>query len=186
MWWVLAGPALGAVWLIVSRVLRYEKLFGIPHVMQFAQALPALKQAAMRQVMTGSDGVAPSPGDDRRLQTSAGLAFVYTVSLDPDGRYVHHASASLPGRVTAHAVGETFILLWARLLGVDYGRLVLQVSPATVHHAEFVLDDGEQADFAARPVETPSTDMLKAIAAECLRARQDLHRRPAVTGEAGR
>jgi hypothetical protein len=178
MWWVLAGLALGAAWLVVSRVLRYEKLFGIRHLMQFAQALPALKQAAMRQVMTGGDGVAPSPGDDRILQTSAGLAFVYTVSIDPDGRFVHHASASLPGRVTAHAIGETFILLWARLLGVEYGRLVLQVSPATVYHAEFVLGDGEQADFAARPVETPSAEMLKEFQAECFRARQQLRRDP--------
>jgi hypothetical protein len=184
MWWVLAGLALGAVWLIVSRVLRYEKLFGVPHLMEFAQALPALKEAAMRQVMTGGDWGEPSPGDDRVLQTSAGLVFVYTVSIDPDGRYAHHASVSLPGRITAHAVGETFILLWARLLGIDYQRLVLQVSPATVHHAEFVLHSGEQEGFAQRPVETPTADMLKAFQAECLRARQHLRRdpRPAAAG----
>lgn len=176
MWWVLAGLALGAVWLIVPRVLRFRKLFGDRHLMEFAQALPALKQAAMRQVMTGGQGDAPSPGDERILQTSAGLAFVYTVSTDPDGRYVHHASASLPGRVTPHAVGETFILLWARLLGVDYGRLGLQVSPTTVHHAQFVLDAREQEDFARRPVETPTADMLKAFQAECLTVRQGMRR----------
>jgi hypothetical protein len=122
----------------------------------------------------------PSSGDDRILETSAGLAFVYTVIIDPDGRSIHHASVSLRGRITPHAVSETFILLWARLLGVDYRRVVLQVSPtflasfarmrfATVHHGEFVLDTGEQAELARRPVEMPTAGTLKAFQAECLR-----------------
>jgi hypothetical protein len=118
------------------------------------------------------------------MQTSAGLVFVYTVSIDPAGTYVHHASVSIPGRVTAHAVGETFILLWAKLLGVGYDRLVLQVSPATVHHATFVLDESEQAAFAQRPVETPAADMLKAFQAECLTVRQNLHRGPGIAAGA--
>jgi hypothetical protein len=183
MWWwvLLAGLALGAGWLIVPRVLLYQKLFGVPHLMEFAHGLPALKQAAMRQVTTGGELAAPSPSDGRILQTSAGLVFVHTVSIHPDGGYAHHASVSLPGRVTAHAVGETFILLWARLLGVDVRRLVLQVSPATVHHAEFVLNNGEQDSFARRPVETPTEDMLKAFHAECLTVRQNMR---AVSGQA--
>jgi hypothetical protein len=129
-------------------------------------------------IAAGSGWNVQSPDDARILHTSAGLVFVYTVSADPAGKYVHHASVSVPGGVTAHAVGEMFILLWARLLGVGYERLVLQMSPATVHHAEFVLDGSEQADFAQRPVEAPTADMLKAFQAECLRVRQSMRRSP--------
>src|SRR5262245_47552595 len=103
MWWLLACLALVAVWLIASRVLSYQRLFAAPHLMQFAQALPALKQAAMAEASAVDDWGEPSPGDARVLQTSAGLVFVYTISIDPDGRYAHHASVSIPGRVTVHA-----------------------------------------------------------------------------------
>jgi hypothetical protein len=120
----------------------------------------------------------PSPDDARVLQTSEGLVFVYTISLDPDGRYIHHASVSIPGQVTVHAVGEIFVLLWARQLGVGYERLVLKASPATVHHAEFGLNESEQADFAQRTVEALTVDMLKAFQVECLRVRQNMRRDP--------
>jgi hypothetical protein len=76
--------------------------------------------------------------------------------------------------VTAGAVGETFILLWARLLGVAYERLALQVSPTTVHHAEFVLDENEQADFAQRPVQAPTVELLQTFQSECAAARPSL------------
>ena len=184
MWWLLACLAIMAGWWIVSRVRSYNRLLAVSHLMQFGEALPALKQAAMRGVMTGASGMPSSPGDARILRTSAGLVFVYTISIDPDGRYVHHASVSVPGQVTAHSVGETFILLWARLLDVEYGRLVLQISPATVHHAEFALGESEQSDFARRPVEAPTEDMLKAFQAECLRARQNMRRAPSLVGVA--
>ncbi len=176
MWWVLAGCAVAAAWWLLLRLRAYHMLFADSHLMEFGQALPALKQAAMQHATAGDERDPPPPGDGRALQTSAGLAFVYTVSVDPAGKHVHHASVSIPGRVTAHAVGETFILLWARLLGVGYDRLVLEVSPATVHHAEFVLDEGEQAAFEWRPAEAPTADMLKAFQVECLRVRQNLRR----------
>jgi hypothetical protein len=180
MWWLLAGFALVAVWWIVSRLRSYQRLFADSHLMEFGQALPAMKQAAMQHVTAGGERDPPPPGDGRAMLTSAGLVFVYTVRIDPAGTYVHHGSVSIPGRVTAHAVGETFILLWARLLGVGYDRLVLEVSPATVHHAEFVLDENEQAAFERRPAETPTADMLKAFQAECLTVRQNLRRGPGV------
>jgi hypothetical protein len=178
MWWLLACLAIVAVWWILSRVFSYSRLFAVPHLMQFGEALPALKQAAMRDPMAGDGCIAPSPDDARIMRTSVGLVLVYTVSIDAAGRYVHHASVSIPGRVTAHAVGETFLLLWARLLGIGYDGLVLQMSPATVHHAEFALDESEQADFARRPVEAPTAEFLKAFQAECLTARQNLRRVP--------
>jgi hypothetical protein len=171
MWWILAGLAIVLAWLILSRLRSYEKLFATSHLMEFGQALAALKRAAMQNMMT-----VLSPDDARVLQTSAGLALIYTINLDPDGRYIHHASVSIPGQVTTAAVGEMFILLWARLLGFGYERLVLDMSPATVHHAEFVLNESEQADFARRPVEAPTVDMLEAFQVECLRVRQNMRR----------
>jgi hypothetical protein len=178
MWWLLAGLAFVILWWLLARMRSYQKLFALAHVMEFARALPALKQAAMQNVMTGDGWVAPPPDGPRILRTSAGLVFVYTIGIDPAGKYVHHASVSVPGGVTAHAVGEMFILLWARLLGVGCERLVLQMSPATVHHAEFVLDEGEQAEFAQRVVEAATADKLKALQAECLRVRQNMRRGP--------
>jgi hypothetical protein len=156
---------------ILSRVFMYERLFAAPHLMQFGQALPALKQAAMQEVIRCDGWATPSFGDARVLRTSAGLVFVYTVSADAAGKYIHHASVSIPGQVTMRVVGDTFILLWAKLLGVGYERINLQISPATVHHAEFVLDESEHLDFAQRPVETPTVEALKAFQAECLKAR---------------
>jgi hypothetical protein len=92
-------------------------------------------------------------------------------------------SVSLPGQAAAHAVGATFILLWARRLGFDYGRLALRVSPSTVHHAEIVLDEDEHSRFAAQPVDAPTAEWLQAFQAECAVARQSLRweRGPAAT-----
>lgn len=177
MWWVVAGFAVVAIFWILSRVRLYNKVFSVSHLMEFAHALPALKEAAMRIAMAGEGGAAPAPGDGRAILTSAGLAFVYTIGANPQGRYVHHASVSIPGRVTTHAVGEMFILLWAKLLGVGYERLALEVSKATVHHGEFVLDESEQAAFLERPVETPTENALKAFEAECLKVREEMRAR---------
>jgi hypothetical protein len=174
MWLLLclAVVVAGLAWWTVSRLSLYRRLFAVPHMTEFGQGLAALKQAAMRAVGDGGD--APSPNDARILRTSAGLALLYTISIKAPGTYVHHASVSIPDRVTARAVGETFILLWARLLGVEYQRLALEVSPTTVHHAEFVLDENEQANFAQRPVQAPTVELLQAFQSECAAARSSL------------
>jgi hypothetical protein len=179
MLWLLACLAIaaaGLVWWIMLRLSWYRRLFAVPHLMQFAQGLAAVKQAAMRDMIASDGEGVQSPDDARILRTSAGLALLYTVSLGAAETYVHHASVSIPGRPTTHAVGERFILLWAKLLGVDYGRISLHVSPTTVHHAEFVLNEHEQSDFAQRPVETPTVEWLQAFLAECAAARQSLRR----------
>jgi hypothetical protein len=170
----LAIAVAGLAWWIMSRRSLYRTLFSDPHLMEFGQGLAARKAAALRDVIGMSGGEIQSPDDPRILRTSAGLALVYTVSIREPATYVHHASISMPGRVTAHAVGETFILLWARLLGIEYERLALQVSPTSVHHAEFVLDENEQSSFAQRPVEAPTVALLQAFHAESARARQGL------------
>jgi hypothetical protein len=174
MWLLLclAAVVAGLAWWTVSRLSLYRRLFAVPHMTEFGHGLAALKQAAMRAVGDGGD--ASSPDDARILRTSVGLALFYTISMKAPGTYVHHASVSIPGGVTAGAVGETFILLWARLLGVAYERLALEVSPTTVHHAEFVLDENEQAIFAQRPVPAPTVELLQAFQSECAAARSGL------------
>jgi hypothetical protein len=164
----------GLVWWIVSRLSSYRRLFADRHLVEFSQRLAAVKQAALRDMVPTDGGGIQSADDARLLRTSADLALLYTVTIRAPGTYVHHASVSIPGRATAHAVGATFILLWARLLGVGYERLALGVSPATVHHAEFELNEGEQADFAQRAVEVPTAEWLQAFRAECLTARESL------------
>jgi hypothetical protein len=174
MWLLLclAVVVAGLAWWTVSRLSVYRRLFAVAHMSEFGQGLAALKQAAMRAAGDGGD--VSSPDDARILRTSAGLALLYTISIKAPGTYVHHASVSIPGRVTAHAVGETFILLWAKLLGVKYERLALEVSPTTVHHAEFMLDENEQANFARRPVQAPTVELLQAFRSDCAAARQSL------------
>jgi len=177
MLWLLAFLAIaaaGLVWWVVRRLSWYRRVFAVPHLMQFGQGLAAVKQAAMRDLIGGDAKGVDSPDDARILRTSEGLVLLYTVSVGAAGTYVHHASVSIPGRPTTRAVGDTFILLWARLLGVEYGRLTLHMSPMTVHHAEFVLNENEQPSFAQRPVAAPTVEWLQAFLAECATARENL------------
>ena len=66
--------------------------------------------------------------------------------------------------------------LWAKLLGIEYWRLALDVSPMTVHHAEFVLNEQEQSDFTQRLVEAATAEWMQAFLAECATARQNIRR----------
>jgi hypothetical protein len=172
LWLVAALVVAGLGWWGFARVSFYRRLFGVPHLMEFARELAPLKQAALRDLDPQDKD--RSPADAPFLRTSVGLALVYTVSTR-DGSYVHHASVSFPGQPTAHAVGATFILLWARRLGFDYGRLALRVSSSTVHHAEIVLDADEHARFVQQPVEAPTAEWLEAFQVECATARESLH-----------
>jgi hypothetical protein len=176
MWLVVCSTIAiaGFVWWIVSALSSYRRLFADRHLVEFSQGLAAVKQAALRNIAPADGGDIQSADDARILRTSADLALLYTATIRSPGRYVHHASVSIPGRVTAHAVGATYILLWARLLGVGYERLSLGVSPATVHHAEFELNEEEQADFVQRTVDVPTAEWLQAFRAECLAARESL------------
>ena len=173
---LLAIAAASLVWWIVRRLFWYRRLFAVPHLMEVGQGLAGVKQTAMRDMIASEAKGVESPDDARILRTSAGLVLLYTIGQGAPGTYVHHASISIPGRPTAHAVGETFILLWAKLLGIEYGRLALDVSPMTVHHAEFVFNEQEQSEFAQRPIEAPTAEWLQAFLAECTTARQNLRR----------
>jgi hypothetical protein len=161
--------ALAWLW---SRVSMYRKLFAEAHFVQFGEKIGAVKQAALSNL--GCEDVR-SPGDDPRwFRTDAGLVLLYTISNDSPGKYVHYASVSVAGTYTAHGVGETFILLWARLLGIEYERLALGISKATVHHATFVLEEAEQTDFARRQVEALTIEKLRDFYNEKSKVRERL------------
>jgi hypothetical protein len=53
--WLLAGLAFIILWGVLSRMRSYRRLFADSHLMEFGQALPALKQAAMLHVVPGCD-----------------------------------------------------------------------------------------------------------------------------------
>ena len=167
---LILGCALAWLW---SRGSKYRKLFAEGHLFEFGERIGAVKQAALSNL--GVEGLqAPSADDPRWFRTGAGLVLLYTISNDSPGEYVHYASVSLSGTYTAHAVGETFILLWAKLLGIEYERLTLGVSKSTVHHATFVLAEAEQVDFARRPVEALTIERLRDFYNEKLKVRERL------------
>jgi hypothetical protein len=179
MWLVVctAIAIAGVVWGIGFRVSLYRGLFADRHLVEVGEGLAALKQAALRNIISLDQESIELADDTRVLRTSADLTFLYTVTISAAGRYLHHASVSIPGRVTPHAVGETFILLWAKSLGIGYERLALGVSSATVHHAKFELTEEEQAEFVLRAVDAPTAEWLQTFRVECLRARESLRSR---------
>jgi hypothetical protein len=150
--WVCAGllVALVVAW-VVYRAAVYRRLFADEHFLEVARGLGRVKTSALDKLLGAEEDEVTSRTDPRVLLTSAGLALLYTVR-QAEGGFVHHYSVSVAGGYTAHAVGETFVLFVAKLLGVPFGSLALGVGRSTVHHAEFRLSAAEQSEFAARPV----------------------------------
>jgi hypothetical protein len=70
------------------------------------------------------------------------------------------------------------MLYLAGLLGVPYKRLELTVSPSTVHHALFVLDEQEQAELQRRVIQPPRTAHLGDLRREWSLVREAVHRQP--------
>lgn len=158
-----------ALWL-AARARRYGRVFAAEHWRQVAESMVRVKAAALAKVIR-ADGDEPSTPDDHRiLATSAGLAIVYTVS-ESAGRFVHHCSVSLVGGPTTHAVGGSFTLYLAKLLGLPLARLRCSVADTTVHHAELSLDADEHAALATAPVLDVSSDDIAALRREALDAR---------------
>src|SRR5262245_32680910 len=120
---LLAIAAASLVWWIVRGLFWYRRLFSVPDLMEVGQVLAGGTQSANRDMIASEAKGVESPDDARILRTSAGLVLLYTIGQGAPATYSHHASISIPGRPTAHAVGETFILLWATLLRIEYGRL---------------------------------------------------------------
>lgn len=178
MWgWICGGVALVAAIAFVWVFLRgnvYRRLFADEHFLEAARGVARVKIGAMENPVS-EDAEVPSPEEDPRvLMTSAGLVLFYTVRR-VDERFVHHYSVSVAGGYTAHAVGETFVLLTARALGIAYDRLALGVGASTVHHAEFELSEDENESFRARPVPEMSAADVDAFRKEWLEVRDRLH-----------
>lgn len=172
--WICGGLVIVALvaW-IVFRWTTYGRIFADAHFTEVAQGVARLKVAALERVVTTDADEVRSPTDPRVLVTKAGLALVYTVRRLED-RFVHHYSVSVAGGFTAHAVGETFVLFAAKLLGVPFETLALGVGRSTVHHAEFQLSPSEQTEFAGRPVPEVSLAEIEAFRKEWFEARKRL------------
>jgi hypothetical protein len=171
MWWLLIGIllALAVLWLLAGYV-GYQEVFADEHLREVAARLPALKRAALERVIAPGADAACTPEDPRAMRTSVGLAVLYLVGREGDW-FHHHLSVSLPDRrYTAHAVGDLFLWLLARLLGVGMDRLRLGISRRTVHHAVFTLSAEEHERFAARPVAPLSPEELSAFRREWARS----------------
>ena len=176
MWgWVCAGLAVAALvgWILLRGGL-YRRLFADEHFLEVARGVARLKAAALEKVIASEGDELRSPDDPRALVTSAGLALLYTVRQG-GGRFVHHYSVSVAGGYTAHAVGETFVLFVAKLLGVPFDALALGVGRSTVHHAEFQLGGDGQAEFAGRPVPEVGPKEIAAFRTEWFEASKRLH-----------
>lgn len=158
---------------IVFRLCKYRRLYADEHYLEIAREVARLKVVALDRIVAPDEDEPPSPTDPRALVTGAGLALFYTVWRIED-RFVHHYSVSVAGDYTAHAVGETFTLFVAKLLGVPFEALALEVWPSTVHHAEFHLSAAEQSEFAERAVPKVSLAEIKSFRSEWMEAREHL------------
>lgn len=137
----LAVAVVGAVLLVLWGRRRFGAVFGLSHVRSFVDRLDSLRAAALDRFDEPF-----REGDPRATVTRAGLAVAYTISSDEQG-YRHHLSVSHPGGPTTRAVGARFLLLGVRRLRVADVEVGLGVSPAGVHHAQWVLDAEQQARF---------------------------------------
>jgi len=175
MWgWVCAGLAVAAfVGWIVFRIRAYRRFFADEHFLEIAREVARLKIAALDRVVALDEHEAPSPTDPRALVTSAGLALFYTIRRIDD-RFVHHYSVSVARGHTAHLVGEMFTLFVARLLGVPFEALTLEVGRSAVHHAEFHLPATEQSKFAERAAPKVSPIEITSFRKECMEVRKHL------------
>jgi hypothetical protein len=175
MWgWGCAGLVIAAVvgW-IVFRARAYRRLFADESFLEVAGEVARLKVAALNKITTLDEDESSSPTDPRALVTSVGLALFYTVRRIDD-RFVHHYSVSVAGRYTAHTVGEGFALFVAKLLGVPFEALTLEIGPSAVHHAEFHLSSAEQSRFAVSAVAKLSLAEITSFRKEWLEARKYL------------
>ena len=176
--WICAGLAVALsaavvlLWLL-SRGGFYKRVFADEHFLEVARALPRVKAAAVGGVYETDEPMESPENNPRVLVTSAGLVLAYTVRCDGD-RYVHHYSVSAAGGVTAHSLGEPYVLFVAKLLGVPYDALNLGVGRSTVHHAEFYTDEAGLAEFAARPVAEMSATDVTSFRREWIAVREKL------------
>jgi hypothetical protein len=147
-------------------------------LLQLAQRMGALKEAALANFVSEKKPEMIEEGDPRTLVTESGHRLLYTVSHDTPGQYVHYASASVAAGYDPNAAGE-ILCLWSKVLGVQFDRLVLGRSRRLVHHAECRLDEAGHRQLVGRPVETPTSEWIQAFRREWQGVRGDVKWAPA-------
>jgi len=88
----------------------------------------------------------------------------------------HHYSVSVAGGYTSRVVGEMFTLFIARLLGVPFEALTLEVGRSAVHHAEFHLSAAEQVKFAELAIPKAQPAEITSFRKEYMEVRKHLLR----------
>jgi hypothetical protein len=156
---------------VASRARMYGRLFGDEHWLEIGRGIAGTKAAALGRVIE-TDGDAPvSRGDPRIIATSSGLVIVYTVQKR-EADFVHHCSVGTRGGATAHAVGSTFVVLVAKLLGLPTEKTTYQIADSTIHHAEAVVDEAEHLALAAAPVPEVSAGNVAELRRDVMEARE--------------
>jgi hypothetical protein len=176
--WILAVIAPIAGW-IAFRIRKFIRLNADEHYLEIAREIARVKAAALDKLIEPVADEAPSPdgrralgssagltleksvapvaykatwpADPRTLATSAGLKLFYTVRRNDD-RFIHHYSVSIPGFHRYDFAGKMHTLFVARLLGVPYESLTLEVERFNVCHAELHLSAEDHDRLAERPV----------------------------------
>jgi hypothetical protein len=163
LWFFVALLVLAGM-VLVSRASMYGRLFGDEHFVEIGRRVSGLKAAALARVID-SDAEPDVQNDPRILKTPLGLAIVYTIKKR-ETEFVHHCSVGATRSATAHAVGETFLLFVAKVLGLPIEKMTFEIADSTVHHAEAVVSEAEHAALAAALV----VDVSMANVAELRRA----------------
>jgi len=173
--WIVV--ALAIAWLgvvLAARSRRYRLLLADAHFLELGGAMARVKAATLANVMhSEADGPA-SAEDPRIVTTSAGLAVVYTISSRSPSDFVHHCSVSVIGGRTAHAVGGTFVIFVAKLVGLPIDKMRFEVGNTTVHHGQVSLDPAQHAELAATAVWEVAPDAVAELRRSCFEARSSV------------
>lgn len=181
LWIIAAVVGLLVLGKILRRVLLYRRLLADAHFQETAQAIVVIRRAALDNIEERTEQGALAQSDPRYRVTSAGLVILHTITREGPG-FVHHCSLSLGGGYTAHAVGSVYMALVTLVLGLDDSDLTVHITPAHRYHLEFILDEGQQAAFAARDVAVSAVGTASELHERCLVQRDRLkflHVRPA-------
>lgn len=172
-WYIIAGvfAALFLYWMHTKAKL-YNSLFADEHFVEFGRGVVKAVAASI-DLLDRDTGDSPSPDDPRNILTDAGMLFYYTIA-EEGGVFEHHYSISIAGRYTPHAVGGTFAVFAAHLLGVSPEQLSLGISQHNVYHTVFRLTEEEQRVFLSREIQVPDLGSIDEIRAECMKVRDQL------------
>lgn len=172
---VLGGVVIGgaALSFVVARVRLYRRLLSDDHFLEIARAAPALKEAALQHADDTDDEKPFSPPDPRVLVTSARLLVFYSIRKR-HGEVVHHVSVSILGGVTTGAVGMTFVVWLAMLVGLPLDRVRLEIARSTVHHGEATLTPSEQEAAAEARAPDVTEANVAGFRKSCLEMRSQL------------